>query len=149
MIQGIVFDLYRTLYDPDNEKLIAGAREILEFASSRVKLCLISRKEGGREQIVADLGIEGFFTHIELAEDDKEPRHFQACVDSLGVPASDILVVGDRVKGEIALGNAAGMTTAWYKTGKYASELPSTEIEQPDTIITQLSEVRKFLDLTS
>lgn len=77
-----------------------------------------------------------------------KPSRFarQAALDTLGVPPSDCLVVGDRLDTDIALGIEAGMTTALVLTGVTDEEtLAASEIE-PDFVLNSLTELGSVLD---
>ena len=51
------------------------------------------------------------------------------------------MVVGDRVRSEIEVGNRLGMITIQVKQGIFADELPETDIQKPSHIVATLYEV--------
>ncbi|CCC41629.1 HAD-IIA family hydrolase [Haloquadratum walsbyi] len=68
-------------------------------------------------------------------------------IDRLGLPSDDILVVGDRLDTDIALGNGAGMQTVLVETGVTdISDVENSPIN-PDHIIPSLGELDSVLEL--
>ncbi|MCK5039474.1 MAG: HAD hydrolase-like protein [Candidatus Aenigmarchaeota archaeon] len=145
--KGIIFDFNRTLYNPETNNLTPGVIDLLaSLKNSGYRLCLISKAttENRREEI-SDLGLDPYFVYIQVNEGNKNASHFRNCMDILECNPEDILVIGDRIKGEIYLANQLGMKTIWYKSGKFSTELPSNEKEKPNHTITILSDVLKYL----
>jgi 4-nitrophenyl phosphatase len=67
-------------------------------------------------------------------------------LDRLGLPPEDVLVVGDRLDTDIALGERAGMTTALVLTGVTdAADLDASPIE-PDYVLDSLAGLESVLD---
>jgi len=132
----------RTLYDPESDVLIDGVLQTLEVLKEhRYRMCLVSRKEGQRQEKIHDLGIAHFFEEMHLVEDKQEAmeaikkKHMQR----------KLWVVGDRVRGEIAVGNRIGAITVWFKNGAFRGEEPVHSDEYPDFTITSFSEFLKLL----
>ncbi len=149
MIKGIIFDFNRTIYDPEKNALTEGAIELLEDLSSRFQLCLLSKTdEADRRKQISKLGLDKYFKDIQVNEGEKHKSHFKRCLKIMNLKASEVAVIGDRVVGEIRVGNQLGMLTIWYKSGKFATRLPQNEQEVPDYTITALtlSELDKILE---
>jgi len=140
VIKGIIFDFNRTIYDPEKNALTEGVIELLEDLSSRFQLCLLSSgdKIERRKQISA-LGLDKYFKDIQVNEGEKQESHFQMCLRVMDLKASEVAVIGDRIAGEIRVGNQSGMLTIWYKSGKFATRLPQNNQEIPDYTITVLT----------
>ena len=130
-IQRVVFDWKRTLYDPDSGQLIDGAWELLEFLQEK-KIPMILIGKGGEDmhQEVERLGVKGFFEKIIFAEGEKDPDNYR--------PFMPAVVIGDRVRSELAVGKSLGATTIWVKQGKFAEEGPENDQQQPDNIVSSL-----------
>lgn len=140
MIKGIIFDFNRTIYDPEKNALTEGVIELLEDLSSRFQLCLLSKTdEADRRKQISELGLDKYFKDIQVNEEEKQESHFQRCLMIMNLKASEVAVIGDRVAGEIFVGNQLGMLTVWYKSGKFAARLPQNEQEIPDHTITTLT----------
>jgi FMN phosphatase YigB (HAD superfamily) len=57
---------------------------------------------------------------------------------------SEILVVGDRPAREIRAGRELGMHTVRLRHGEFKSQKPIGPEEEPDYVISNISEVRKL-----
>ncbi|MBR9699848.1 HAD hydrolase-like protein [Candidatus Woesearchaeota archaeon] len=151
MVKGIIFDYNRTLFDPVNKSLIPGAKEVLDNLSQNgFKIALMSRTSDKTKRMeqIHRIGIMDNFSHIQLIQKDTEDKgfhHLKACADKMSLPASELAVVGDRVRSEIRLGKKLDMLTIWYKAGKYSDEMPMAEDEAPHHTITQLGEVIRIV----
>lgn len=137
MVKAIIFDFNRTLFDPDQNKLFPGASGVLQKLSALFPLGLLSTEEVGRENLIFELGLEKFFKEILIVH-KKEDRHFLDICQKLGVDPEGVLVLGDRVRGEIAVANKLGMTTVWFRNGKFSSQVPQSSEEKPDFEIRSL-----------
>jgi putative hydrolase of the HAD superfamily len=136
----VVFDFNRTLFDPDQGRLIDGALELLEkLKTAGHFLILLGKAPRGRGELIKELGIEKYFNKIIL-KDEKTIEDFKTA-KKLVPPDSYAYAVGDRIKKEILLANLAGFKTIWFKNGRYAVEEPSTEDEQPWMTINSLNEL--------
>jgi len=65
---------------------------------------------------------------------------FQAASDSLGVPLSECLMVGDDIRGDIEGAQRAGLRAVLVKTGKFQEQDLETGIE-PDGVIASVSDL--------
>ncbi|MBI4036598.1 HAD family hydrolase [Candidatus Daviesbacteria bacterium] len=142
-MKAIIFDFNRTLFDPESDKLIDGCKDVLRALSKDRTLVLISNAADSREDLIHKLGIGDFFKKIILTK-QKNKNDFISICQSLSISPSEVMVVGDRVKGEISIGNSLGMTTVQFLNGIFANELPSDEMEKPKIIITNLKELLKY-----
>ena len=147
MIKGAIFDFNRTIYDPESDALIEGSLDLLEkLISEGYKLCLLSKKTTkDRRQQISNLGLDEYFLGIQVIEGKKSVENLERCRQVMSLKASEIAVVGDRVQGEISLGNQLGMVTIWYKSGKFSNEMPQNESQKPTHTITKLEETLQYL----
>lgn len=136
----IIFDYNRTLFNPEADSLYQGVVELLQDLSRNNYLYLISRNEPGRKDRLEELGIKNYFQDIVFVE-EKTPQTFRALVHK----GERVLVIGDRVKEEIFLGNQLGFITIWVQQGKFSTELPSKPQEQPDYTVENISELQKII----
>ncbi len=136
--KAIIFDFNRTLFNPETDTLMPFAKEILEHCIQSYDCYLISYDEGNRKSLLDDLGISRFFKKIALVS-KKTRAHFEEIIKPFRYDA--VYVVGDRIKGEIALGNELHYTTIWYQNGKFATQLPQETYEHPRHTITSLQEL--------
>ncbi|WP_435069602.1 HAD-IIA family hydrolase [Haloplanus sp. C73] len=88
-------------------------------------------------------GVVGRDPDVVLGKPSKPARRIVS--ERLGLPASDCLVVGDRLDTDIALGERAGMTTALVRTGVTDDrELARSEVS-PDYVLDSLADVDTVL----
>jgi len=136
----IIFDYNRTIYDPEKLELYDGVYDLLNRLSQEHKLYLVSKNEPGRGNIITELGIGDFFNEI-IFVDNKTTTDFQKLVGA----DTNVVVVGDRVKGEIKIGNMLGYKTVWVRQGKFKHELPEEETEEPDVVIHNITDLFNVL----
>ena len=143
MAKGILFDFYRTLYNPDENHLNDNAIPLLdELKRENFQLGLLSRKgDFDRDSLISKLGLTKYFQKIKFVDDTKTADDIQDFLDSFSLTAKEVVLVGDRVKSEIKAGNQAGILTIWYRNGKFANEFPESLDEKPNYIITDLMQV--------
>lgn len=135
----IIFDFNRTIYNPENNSVIAGAIELLtKLNQEQYELHLLSMAQPSRMELIENLGLKQLFTSIQLCQ-SKTKTLFEQLIQNSNADVANSFVVGDRTKKEIALGNQVGLTTIWVKTGKFASELPESIEETPHYTISQLA----------
>ena len=144
MINFIIFDWKRTLYNPDDKELISGAVEILEFLQHKnIPLILIGKGNVEMHAEVKRLGVEKYFSAIVFQEGAKEDSLFKPYVSKDN--PSTTLVIGDRAKSELAVGKSLGATTMWVRQGKFSMEEPENENQRPDYVIGTLKEAKELL----
>jgi FMN phosphatase YigB (HAD superfamily) len=135
----ILFDYNRTLFNPDAVALYPGVVDMLKNLSAKATLFLVSLGKPGRSDVFEQLGIASFFKKVAFVEEKTE----EAFRDILGEPDTTF-VVGDRLKGEIRIGNVLGYTTVWVKQGKFSEEIPSAQ-EKPAFTINDIRELEKII----
>lgn len=138
----IILDYNRTIFDPESGKLYPGVLELLQRISKKHELFLVSKYEPGRQNTLRELGIDGLFKKIAFV-DDKAPELFLELVDG----DKNVLVAGDRVRGEIRVGNALGFITVWVRQGKFVPELPSSPSEEPRYSIGNIIELENIISI--
>lgn len=141
MVEVVIFDWKRTLYDPESRTLISGAREVLNTLGARgLTLQLVGKDPVGDMHAEASrLGVAACFQAIHFVENTKTDDDIGRYIDPNNPRAS--IVVGDRVRSEIAVGNRLGAQTVWVERGKFASETPLTAEQVPNYIISDIIEL--------
>ena len=140
--KAVVLDFNRTVYDPDVDKLIPGAMQLIEELSKRVPLALYCKTSVGREEKIEALGIKQYFKKILFVK-EKGPEDLLKIAEELRVKPQEMVVIGDRIQTEIAAAKKAGCKTIWFRNGKFADELPTNPEEEPDHTITELKQAVK------
>jgi NagD protein len=69
------------------------------------------------------------------------PITLAVALERLGVPASDAVMVGDRLETDIAMGRAAGLTTVLVLTGVTRPGDPAIATWRPDHVVASLAEL--------
>jgi phosphoglycolate phosphatase-like HAD superfamily hydrolase len=144
-VATIIFDLNRTLYDPEGDALVPSAREVLDaLQGANHELHLVSRKEKGRERILVRFDLEKYFETISLVE-EKSVEIFSRIMNSARGVSKAKYVVGDYRHEDVRFGNQAGAYTILLRRGKFANQ----EVEIPEDIpwatIQELSELPKLI----
>ena len=146
----IIFDLDGTLYDSNfiredhlyedvkRISFLPGVKEFLiEFEGKKV---LVTKEKFPKfqEEKIKILGLEKLFDAIFICPFNEDKKKYFEMIVKLH-PDFEIYVVGDRLDLEIKDGNALGLTTIWFKRGKYQKYVPLHNLEKPDYIITEMS----------
>ncbi len=101
------------------QKVLDVCRPVLAALAERYPLCLVSNFYGNIQAILTDFGLRPYFSHIiesaVVGVRKPDPRIFQLGVIALGVPAQDVVVVGDSFSKDIVPARAAGCQTVWYR----------------------------------
>lgn len=136
----IIFDYNRTIFNPDVQSLYPGVVDLLSFLSLYHDLYLISKNEPGREDKLDSLNIKNFFKEIVFVE-EKTIEVFKTITKT----HEEVLIVGDRVQGEITIGNKLNFITVWLKQGKFSKEEPINDEQKPKYIINDIRELREII----
>ncbi|MCH8986880.1 HAD hydrolase-like protein [Patescibacteria group bacterium] len=144
----IIFDFNRTLYDPEVESLNPDAIFVLKTLQKRgFEFYLVSRKERNRKNLIKKLGIRPYFKRVIITR-KKNEELFRDILSYAQVAPRNSFVIGDRTQEEIFLGNKCGMKTIWFKTGRFANELPKSKDEEPTYIVRRLKEIIRIVACT-
>lgn len=143
MIDTIIFDWKRTLYDPETKTLIKGADKVLDaFSQQNVKMVLIGKGGADMDKVLDELSARKYFSEVHFVP-TKSDELFEKFI-SKDNPAST-LVVGDRAQGEIAIGKSLGAKAVWLRAGEFKDELPLSDVLAPDWTI---GDIEELLSLT-
>lgn len=143
MIKTIIFDWKRTLYDPDTKSLMDGVLELLEFVKSKdISMILLGKGGDDMYEEVDKLKVRKYFKDIVFAQGDKDINVFKTFVTT---NPQETVFVGDRVRSELEIGNNLGAITIWVKQGKFATEDPENEYQEPIFTVKTLKDVQELL----
>jgi phospholysine phosphohistidine inorganic pyrophosphate phosphatase len=73
------------------------------------------------------------------------PMFYRAALSALGLPASEVAVIGDDLEAEVAGAHAAGMRGILVRTGKFREEELSRSEARPDAILDSLKGITTLL----
>jgi len=116
----------------------AGARFI---ATNADRYC--PTPEGGLPDAAAVIGaLEGCTgKQVEVVVGKPSPITARAILDHLQLPASECIIVGDRLETDVRMGQEAGMATGVVLTGVTTPELLAASDIQPDYVLRRLDEL--------
>ena len=109
-----------------------GAREALERLSDALPVVCVTDGMGDVQRAkLAALGVRDMLTGV-VVSDELGGRHlrkphvapFRAALDLLGVPADQVIHIGDRLEKDVAGAGAAGMRCIRVTTGEYGHLRP-------------------------
>ena len=144
MAKAIIFDFNRTLYLPEIGKVPEESLALIDsFKEKGFKLALVSKVNLERERLIELYGFNEKFDFIKLVK-EKSLEDFEECVRALGVESKEIVVAGDQVKKELKFGKQLGMTTVWFKNGKFGDVMAESEDEKPDFVVNKLTEIENL-----
>lgn len=136
MINAVIFDWKRTLYNPEKKILMEGTKELLLFLRKKnIPLILIGKDDDQMKREMKKLKVYDFFTQV-IFTPTKNLNLFSKFI--FNKQPQNTYVIGDRVRSEIEIGNRLNMTTIWIKQGKFAEELPSNSDQQPSFTVLSL-----------
>ncbi len=75
------------------------------------------------------------------------PEFFRAGLESLGLPADAVAMVGDDIENDVLAAQGAGVTGVLVRTGKFRQELVDRASRRPDHIVDSIVEVPGLLGL--
>ena len=123
----------------DELMIFPDTKEVLGKLRERYKLILISQgMADSQNERIDKLGVRDYFDEIYLPERGKKKEVFDEVFSKLDLEANRVLVVGDRIDGEIKIGNELGMKTCRIMKGKYKVLEPRFQNEEPDFVINTL-----------
>lgn len=124
---------------------IEEARPTLDFIHARVPMVLVSNFYGNVETVLADFDLLRYFKKVVesavVGIRKPDPRIFQLGVDALGLPADEVLVVGDSYKKDIVPAESIGCRVAWLKGKGWTAE--EDAVTHP-AIIKKLAEIKEY-----
>lgn len=142
MIPTIIFDWKRTLFNPDTQQLLPNTKKVMaSLHRQHMNLVLIGKGDPSLADDVQRLGLSSYFSDVLFTGNKKDIIMFAPFVKN----PKQTYVVGDRVRGEIKIGNQLGAITIWIKQGKFAHELPLAADEIPQITIRRIQELESVL----
>jgi putative hydrolase of the HAD superfamily len=117
-------EVYDTFRDSQGWILFPETREVLKELKNRgLKLGVISNFDDRVYSVMESLKIRPYFDAVTISSETgyskPDPEIFQAAVKALGVPASEILLIGDSLRDDIEAGARAGLTAVLIdRTGR-------------------------------
>ncbi len=121
---------------------VEDARPVLEALSQNYPLVLVSNFYGNVEAVLADFDLKKYFRQIVesavVGVRKPDPEIFRIGVRALGMPPSEVLVVGDSLKKDIRPAESIGCRVAWIKGKGWT---PEEDAQTHPAIISSLGEL--------
>jgi HAD superfamily hydrolase (TIGR01458 family) len=74
------------------------------------------------------------------------PDFYNAALDSLGISASDVAMVGDDIDSDIGGAQIYGMKGILVKTGKYRTDMVAASQVRPDHVLDSIADLLKLIN---
>lgn len=121
MLKGIIYDFMWTLYDPEKGQLFDGVLPMLvSFKEKDLKQGLISFGGAEKKRLIEGLELGKILDWYKVVE-EKNPEVFKVFLEEFDLKPEEVMVVGDLVNEEIAIGKGIGAKTVWIKWGAFAN----------------------------
>lgn len=95
------------------------ARPVLEKLAEKYPLVMVSNFYGNLHKVLETFDLHGYFNEIVesavVGVRKPNPAIYQLGVTAIGLPAADIVVIGDSYSKDIVPGKAVGCKTIWLK----------------------------------
>jgi putative hydrolase of the HAD superfamily len=128
-------------------KNIAGTRPVLDYLYEKYPLVLVSNFYGNVETVLEDFDLKRYFKDIVesavVGVRKPDPEIFSLGVKRLGLPAQQVVVIGDSYTKDILPASKAGCKTIWLKGKAWEEKEPENPVA--DSIITDFAELREKL----
>lgn len=143
----LVEPAFRIFDDARNDvELYADVLPDLEILSTRYPVVALTNGNANLETV----GIRHLFHDVVTAVDagaaKPARRIFDIAIRKCGVPAQEILHVGDHPEADVVGGRQAGMCTAWVN--RTCAEWPE-HLQKADVVVTTIVELRELLEQTT
>jgi len=110
----IAFDGYSLAKDT-----VAQVKPLLAILSDQYPIVMVSNFYGNLKAVLADFGILSYFKAVVesavVGVRKPDPAIYALGVEAMGLPATEILVVGDSYSKDMAPAKAVGCQTLWLK----------------------------------
>ncbi len=131
--------------------LFSGAHELLSVLGRNYGLHLVtSGTRSTQEEKIRILKIEPLFdsiTHVDPTRGERKRDAFAAIQRKTDRPAERHLSIGNRIDTDVSEARELGWKACWVRYGEYVAMTPTTEIEQPDYIIENITELARKCQL--
>lgn len=126
---------------------VMESRETLIRLHEHYPMVLVSNFYGNIQTILQDFQLSEFFPQViesaVVGVRKPDPAIYQLGIDAIGLPAEEVMVVGDSYGKDIVPAKRIGCHAAWFEGPGWAPE--EVDRSLPDYIITRLSDLEKIL----
>ena len=140
--KSIADSSYRYVLD-----VLQKTRPVVEQLSSEYKLVRVSNFYGNIETVLKDFGLYDYFSGIiessVVGVRKPDPAIYRLGVEAIGLPAGEVLVVGDSFSKDVIPAKSVGCKVAWLKGEGWGGE--ETDESVPDIVITDLQQILRYV----
>jgi putative hydrolase of the HAD superfamily len=126
------------------------AEPTLEALSKKCEMGIIANQSGDINDLIETSKLGRFFKvqAISSSVGLKKPdlKIFELALKQAGRPASECVMVGDRLDTDICPANTLGMTTIRTTNSLFALQVPEKKCEQPTYTVARLSEIPPIIE---
>lgn len=137
----IICDWNRTLFDPEAGTLYDDAYFFLHSLSMHT-LVLVSALEASTKDDIMKQEVMSFFSEVYVGK-EKNVDLFQQIQKQF--PESEPWVIGDRIEGEILIGNLCNFNTIRILRGRFQHQIPSLKEQEPRYTVRSLRQALQIL----
>jgi len=98
----IIFDFYKTIYDPETNEFYPGTELLLEKLNINNALALVTTESTERVALLMKLDVKKYFLEVVLCN-GKRAKCYSDLADALNKSNNDILIIGDRDDEELRI----------------------------------------------
>lgn len=133
----------------EDEFLYDNAIQCFETLSKKYKIGIIANQSLGTEERLAHQGILKFINLIVASAEEgvakPDRRIFEIALERSNCKPVNAIMIGDRIDNDIIPAKRMGMNTIWIKQGFGQYWNIKEEIEKPDFVINNLTELCNLL----
>lgn len=123
--------------------VLQRTRPVVKELAEHYKLVLVSNFYGNIQTILKDFGLFDFFSDIVessvVGVRKPDPAIYRLGVEAMGLPAANVLVVGDSFSKDVVPAKTVGCKVAWLKGEGWGNETIDETL--PDLILTDLPDL--------
>ena len=116
--------------------LMTGAQENLDYLRDKYDMVLLTQgRPDAQQKKIKSLGIGNYFKKQYFADpsvNETKAQYFQKILDDSGLPAENIISIGNRRYTDIREAKKLGMNTCLFHYGEHADEKVSQNEDVPD-----------------
>lgn len=128
-------------------EVLKRTRPVVQTLAARYKLVLVSNFYGNIQTILKDFGLLEYFADIVessvVGVRKPDPAIYRLGVEAMGLPAANVLVVGDSFSKDVVPAKTVGCKVAWLQGEGWGNETIDETL--PDVILTDLPDLLPYL----
>lgn len=125
--------LYKQFSSNSSYQLYPNVVPVLEYLHPKYKLAVVSNADNRLQTVLAQLGVDHFFSHIVTSEEagaeKPSPRIFEYALQKAGLPPHLAVHVGDHPRKDYEAAHRAGMRALLFKP-----QVPAKRVAESDII---------------